>query len=367
MRFEELDTESEGEGEHDAGVQLSDHLHFTGTDLGAARPRRVYEDRAEAAGDQDAAPAAAAAASHAQDLQLAMRDKEEVLVQRAMERIRRAQALGQANVKLPVQERDALERKIQSDRARGRKPLLALGGGKKRASPEARRTSSSKSSLALAKTSKNKSSQSSLGRAEDGPANAPGMVYHKPDGQPVFAPIGYYPPGSSSSAARGQQPRMLPDDPNWRPRPRSTSSAAGPYGYPPAADMHGYPYPPPPPHLAQYMHGPPPPQQPPPSGSRRNITYPEYQGARPSHPGASSSDPALRRPRRGPPSSDSEGEDSSQASSGSGQSSGSEDTEGVVLDVVPVNSRREYKVVPAPRSGPGGSSSGAAKKGKKRR
>ncbi|KAL8918495.1 MAG: hypothetical protein Q9208_007302 [Pyrenodesmia sp. 3 TL-2023] len=51
-------------------------------------------------------------------MQVALRNKEDLLVQQALERIRRAQVLGKRNVKLTQPEIDALERKRRQDEAR---------------------------------------------------------------------------------------------------------------------------------------------------------------------------------------------------------------------------------------------------------
>src|SRR5207302_136177 len=93
------------------------------------------------------------------------------------------------------------------------------------------------------------------------PVGPPGFVVPGPDGQPIYAPIGYYPsqvgsrPGSGSGSqsfansaspqkqSRGQpkrqfsgsesqqpysspraSPRPMPDDPSWQPRARSSSN-----------------------------------------------------------------------------------------------------------------------------------------------
>ena len=58
------------------------------------------------------------------DMQVAIRDKERILVSRAMTRIRRAQELGRDNVKLSQAESEALERKMAKDRAKGRKAIV---------------------------------------------------------------------------------------------------------------------------------------------------------------------------------------------------------------------------------------------------
>ena len=115
LRFEEIDSGSDdGQGVNLEGPFTSDELTFTGADLGAhmrSRQREVYEY------DSDTSDEAHRVFSGTTGgmMQLALKDKEELLVQKALERIRRAQALGRTNVKLSQPELDALERKTKID------------------------------------------------------------------------------------------------------------------------------------------------------------------------------------------------------------------------------------------------------------
>ncbi|KAL8969902.1 MAG: hypothetical protein Q9183_001772 [Haloplaca sp. 2 TL-2023] len=229
-------------------------------------------------------------------MQLALRNKEDLLVEQALERIRRAQMLGKQNVKLSKPEIGALERKRRQDEAK----RARLGSELKQAD----RRRSSGQLKAVAKEAKSSKRQSGgpgmvLDRAypSDGrKATPPGFIAPRPDGRPIHPPIGYhtvssnresrsgsrsgssaslqqttpplpsnqywspqprYPPeasyGPPSPAARNSPvPRRLPDDPHWDPRPRSSSSN---HPYPQEA-QYSQPYPSPPfPSSSQYSQG----------------------------------------------------------------------------------------------------------------
>lgn len=204
-------------------------------------------------------------------MQLALRDKEELLVQKALERIRRAQALGKTNVKLSQPELDALERKRRKDQS-----TRKTSGTHSRLS-DRRRSSLTASPASRQHRPGNPNRKSSSPRNDRGDApstdNAaapPGLLLRAHDG-PSYAPLGYYPSASpltqgsrlqstslssprqqhitsdspqhikvrdkhkrnSSGVAPAQRSlplevsdplRRLPDDPGWSPRPRSASS-----------------------------------------------------------------------------------------------------------------------------------------------
>ena len=335
-RFEELDS-----GSDDAqGVGLGfagDELHFTGADIGRGshdmKDFRYSDDSGDSdsgVGDDEHSGAT---------MQLALRDKEEVLVQRAMERIRRAQLLGKTNVKLTPPERDALARRMQKDQAKSTRPVsrTKVSGGRR----DSGRSSSSQSGVApIAGRRKSRSSLTNRNEREVGSSGqpiAPGFVVAGPDGRPVYAPIGYYPPSpgspygsssqpssrtgsshslqhtpplpqsqfrgtpsqryfsvpeqqfQSSAMARGPpSPRPMPDELDWQPRPRSSSNLP----YPP--DQYRYQY-------AGYPRTVPqlPPQY---TQGRRHISGPAGVGYPNTRTGpftarsyASSSDPSLLR------------------------------------------------------------------------
>ena len=302
-RFEELESDSDDQGVDLDHVYKSDEFHFNG---GGAGPRRRYKRPSGYDGySEDSEPDDDV--DDGEDSQLALREKEETLVARAMERIRRAQALGKTNVKLTAAESDALERKMAKDRAKGRKPVVATRkvSGSPRNAPRTE----------LVPTNKRKSSKNPL---QPSPDTGPPEEYYVPSSSrpssrsgssqnlPLQAltrnpkrfvsdPEQPYRPSSTSNTTR----RPLPDDPNWQPRPRSSSSANPPY--PLTAEEYGnHPVPSVPPQYA--------------STSRRNVSgpaefrYPDLLSGRqfpihmPSVRGyaPSSSDPSLPRRREVP-------------------------------------------------------------------
>ena len=203
-------------------------------------------------------------------MQLALRDKEELLVEKALERIRRAQMLGKTNVKLTQPELDALERKRRKDEAKRKTSASNLKNNDRRRS-SGQSTSVPKEQKSIRRKSKGLFSaydaENSSGSRR---ATPPGMLVPGPKGVPVYSPLGFYPPpaapkgssprtGSRStsshslaqvmpSPSRNQQQRhpsgseqhkprsaprspamssrSLPDDPNWIPRTRSSSTAS---------------------------------------------------------------------------------------------------------------------------------------------
>ncbi|MCJ1295775.1 hypothetical protein MMC34_007339 [Xylographa carneopallida] len=335
-RFEEVDSDSDdGQGVHLDRSFAGDDLHFTGADLGQGfsnRGRLGPSDGSEHSEDDVDYDLGNGSA-----MQVALRDKEEVLVQRAKERIRRAQAMGKVSVKLPPSELDALERQLASEQAKGKRPTLKTkSSGERRASGRA-----SSSQNVVTSTVARRKSRSSLAIANDRAASdpaqtsqiaAPGFLVAGPDGRPIYTPFGYYPPspvspyGPSSrpnsrtgsthslqhtpplpqSQSRSQQkryfsvpeqrpqgssgsrgtssPRPMPDDPDWQPRARSTSNLPYP------SDLYQYPaYSQTIPQMpVQYPQG------------RRNVSgpevgYPNYRGAQAARPYAATSDPSLLR------------------------------------------------------------------------
>ncbi|KAI4201084.1 MAG: hypothetical protein LQ350_003513 [Teloschistes chrysophthalmus] len=221
-------------------------------------------------------------------LQVALRKKEDLLLEQALERIRRAQMMGKQNVKLSKPELRALEQKRKTDEFKRARPTQG--------STQADRRRSSGQLKATAKDSKPVKRKSvGIGppseRTQDmdrRTSTPPGIIVPGPDGRPMHAPIGYYPfssnvassnrdsrsgsrSGSSANLQHSSPPlpsdqywspqprysqhadyappsprsrnspvlRRLPDDPNWNPRPRSSSSNQP---YPPDSYYH-QPYP----------------------------------------------------------------------------------------------------------------------------
>ena len=293
-------------------------------------------------------------------MQIALRDKEELLVQKALERIRRAQMLGRTNVKLTQPELDALERKRRKDEAESARKKLEMRNVD-------RRRSSGRSRDASREQKSSRTKSKGYFPAYDGESSSssrrgtpPGILFPGPAGLPAYSPLGYYPAtttsqgGSSRSGSRSasshslaqtsphlprahrqryspgpdsaqpspvphspQSSRRLPDDPNWIPRPRSASSVSG-QPYPP--DQYQA-YSPPLPQIShQYSQG------------RRVVSSPQPDAQYPrirGEPQARSSDPSsLRREhsRRSTPERDENEE---------GSASDDDDGDGVQVDVIP--------------------------------
>ena len=380
LRFEEIDSDSDdGQGVNVESSFASDELRFTGADLGAhmrTRQRQVYEDDSDTSDENYPVVSETSGGT----MQLALKDKEDLLVQKALERIRRAQALGKTNVKLSQPELDALERKRRRDQSKRRTSGVNLRLADKR-------QSSGTSSPALREQkSGNEVRKSSLPRHDRGDALSakytaapPGLLL---PGQDVLshAPFGYYPsadfsedprPNSSSrispplrrkapnvphytkprdktkrnssgiGSARQSPPsdmsdpsRRLPDDPSWSPRPRSASSY-----HPYVTDPYQY-----------QQYSPSVPQMPPQHTQNRRIVsgppdvlYPDVQrrAAYPAQqPYAASSEPSLlHREYRGG--------QQAEAMESDYESGDSED-DGVQVDVVPYG--RGYGVRVEPQS-----------------
>ncbi|TVY35217.1 Prenylated Rab acceptor [Lachnellula subtilissima] len=329
VRVEELDsddTDTQGVGLNFEKKRFaSDPLHFTGIDLSSSsRARRSYTyDTEESSSDSGISEVEGTDA-----LQIALRDKEEALVQSALARIRRAQEKGKREVKLNQDELDALEKRRKRMQAaattRNRKGSGSSGGS---GSEKRRRSDRDRNliTVPIAQPSSRKGKSKRLEEIQPHPpaaTNPPGMLFAGPDGL-TYAPIGQYPPQgtrnsptrqrpASSGHSRGEPPpqlgyptgpfnrhysdgmrptsssssssrRPLPDEQSWLPahsRRSSVSSQSSVY-------------------QTSSVQLPPIPQQ----YSRHNVSGPEiaYSSLRRSPPeskypaAARASDPALRR------------------------------------------------------------------------
>lgn len=210
-RVEELDsddTDTQGVGLNFEKKRFaSDPLQFTGIDLAStSRARRSYaydsddsEDDSEEL-DEDESTSA---------LQIALRDKEEALVQSALARIRRAQEKGKREVKLNPEELDALEKR----RKRMQSAVTSKdrkGSGSSSGSERRRRSVQDLITVAIGEPKSRKKGKSK--RSEDvspyPPAAAapPGMLVQGADGV-TYAPLGYYPQQAGPSRNSPTRPR----------------------------------------------------------------------------------------------------------------------------------------------------------------
>ena len=261
-------------------------------------------------------------------MQIALRDKEELLVQKALDRIRRAQMLGRTNVKLTQPEIDALECNRRKD------VVKSAPQEPQRENTDRRRSSGQSRDASREQRSGKRKSKGSFPVYQHGEslpgsrrATPPGTLVSGSASVPVYSPLGYYPPtttspGSSSHSgsrsanshsltqsspplprphkqrySSGPDPaqptpaprsppssRRLPDDPNWIPRPRSSSSVSSQ----PYSPDHYLAYSPPLPQIMhQYSHG------------RRVVSSPQPEAEYPrirGEPPVRSADPSsLRR------------------------------------------------------------------------
>ncbi|CAD6575640.1 MAG: hypothetical protein ASARMPRED_007411 [Alectoria sarmentosa] len=358
QRFEEINSdEDDGQGVGLDGAFVSDELQFTGANMGRrSRRRQMFDDRtsSESSGDDHGLDDGVGGT-----MQIALRDKEELLVQKALERIRRAQMLGRTNVKLTQREIDALERKRRNNEAeRARKKPDIKKADRRRSSGQSR--DASREQKSRRKSKGYFPLYDGEGPSSSRRATPPGILVPGPAGVPAYSPMGYYPPitapqgGSSRSGSRSasshslaqaspplprahkqryslgpdlaqplpaprspQSSRRLPDDPNWLPRPRSSSSISS-QPYPP--DQYQAYSPPLPQIPHQYSQG-----RRVVSSPQSDLQYPRIRG----EPQARSSEPSsLHREHS---------RQSSPERSESEEETASDDDEGdgVQVDVVP--------------------------------
>lgn len=331
---------------------MSDELHFTGADLNRRSRRRKEYEYSESSGSSDNDDEDGSDDRAGGTMQVALRDKEELLVQKALERIRRAQELGKTNVKLSRPEVDALERKRQTDagiRTQSRPDLRT--SDRRRSSGQSSSTSKNPQSHKNNKGKRHLDDESSSSSRR---ATPPGILVAGPSGIPSYQPFGYYPAptaaapkgrtsGSGSRSTSTHNPdqispplprsqnqryfsgpslpssRSLPDDPNWIPRPRSSSSSMSNSPYP--SDPYQY-----------QAYSPALPQIPPQytQSSRRIVSNPQPEPYYPRLRGeaqARSSEPSLLRREYS-------GQETPEESS-SEESEEDEEDDGVQVDVVP--------------------------------
>ena len=213
-RFEELDDMDYdyyyGAGLDDRGLApkrfASDELRFTGIDLTPANSRARMR-RLKTAYDEDTdpdyeEPDDGRGPSHSPlGMQLMLRDKEDILVERALERIARARALGKTNVKLSQAEIDALERAEQKNQPPEPPPVPKPVPKSKKAvqtRPKAQERKKSKGEKSSSNSPKVKAieaarSETSRGRSSTGSREGALVPY------PILPEEDYSPPGRYDS------------------------------------------------------------------------------------------------------------------------------------------------------------------------
>lgn len=161
--------------------------------------------------------------------QIALRDKEEALVQSALARIRRAQERGKREVKLNPDELAALEKRrkrMQSAATSKPKKGSASSGG----SGSERRRRSDRALITVPIVSPEPRRQSDRHR-DHSPSRTssggPGMVVEGADGVFSYAPIGHYPPAARSSPTRPRSSTSLSQQPRHAPPPHLSDHPQG--------------------------------------------------------------------------------------------------------------------------------------------
>ena len=286
-RFEELDSEEEdGQGvilDPRAQGFVSDELYFDGYDVGQGRPsRRALYDQAhyDEGFDSDE--------MEYRDQRMiayhASVEKEEALIQTALERIARARSKGKTNVNLSQEEMEALERR----RGQQPEPPAPLASppatpAKPAAKGKVGSRSNSSTNLASQKTRTKRGSTGLFGGSSS-PAKSnskakvnrkpsaeqaipyptgqgpPGIMVPGPNGRPVYAPIEYYGP-PSPELVRAQSGGSRP---NSKPGSRSASKHRRRESTPPDRAEAYAQYPP-------RYYPPPPGMRPESSGSNRSL------------------------------------------------------------------------------------------------
>ncbi|KAJ5834317.1 hypothetical protein N7447_000343 [Penicillium robsamsonii] len=179
-------------------------------------------------------------------IQLAMRDKEDQLVDTALERIRRAQVLGKKNVRLSKQELDALERKRQQTHGSSGSRRSSVNSIKGTSRPSSRRSVVAPEPGAYSTFAPDAHSTWARGTAGSRPSSSSSARPRTPTTQSLrpqqsnspLRPTYPYTPERFAPTARPQSmpqppvfPRPLPDDPQWAPSYYNTMQMS-PYGEP---------------------------------------------------------------------------------------------------------------------------------------
>ncbi|KAJ5130138.1 uncharacterized protein N7515_006177 [Penicillium bovifimosum] len=257
-RVEEVDSDEDGYGRD----LIRGGRYTRGLDYEGRGPRRRPAEYVDLSDDSESADGGdfdlydQGDSTVAYAMQLAMRDKEDQLVDQALERIRRAQMLGKKNVRLSKRELDALERKRQQvDNLGGtRRPKQGANPPKASSRPSSRRSAAGfppEQSAAYppfapdpfstwARGSAGGPGRPSSSSSATGRPRTPTTQSLRPQqsNSPLRPPYPQYPPERFAPNGRPQtlqQPPMyqrpLPDDPQWAPSYYNQMQMS-PYGEP---------------------------------------------------------------------------------------------------------------------------------------
>ncbi|KAG9828685.1 hypothetical protein KCU68_g14022, partial [Aureobasidium melanogenum] len=197
-----------------------DDLLFTGYDLGSAWGERraddtSYERRPQRPQDDD----------YYHDNALTRSPREDILVQSAKEKLRRARVKGKTNVSLSVEEMAALER--SSTQSRDTSEPSTPSKNKTRGSRSSSTTSLTstrprRTSIGLFGSTSPSHSRSRTPKTSRKPSNEqqpvarapsstpPAFMIRGPDGVPMYAPTDYYPSGSSRRPSSNSTRNVTP-------------------------------------------------------------------------------------------------------------------------------------------------------------
>jgi PRA1 family protein 1 len=182
---EEVDSDDSDTHHGGSSRFISDPLHFTGIDLGEgqARQRRSFVPPPSTEGDSTSEEESEDESDAGADngAQIAMRDKEEALVESALARIQRAQAKGKDEVKLTREELGALERRRERQQEEEKR----------------RRRREREQRFAIPLSQLAPTSRKKVGSGDDGRRRSnPGTSDEAVDRQ-GYPPIGFFPPPNS--------------------------------------------------------------------------------------------------------------------------------------------------------------------------
>ncbi|OIW34418.1 hypothetical protein CONLIGDRAFT_675399 [Coniochaeta ligniaria NRRL 30616] len=207
----------------------------------------------------------------------ALSEREEAVVESALERIRRAQAKGKKDVRLTQEELAALERRRERIRAQ----------------EETRRKRKEKEqrfAVPLSHLEPTVRKRRSMVADEPTSQRAVSGSFPEEPGRPVYPPMGYFPPPLASARSRPRSGTASSQRPPSRDPTAERSRGNSPFRY--TYVQHGYP-----PSASRHVSDTVPR---PPSGSSRQDSWPGTYGQAPPASISAPSIPALRQPSADP-------------------------------------------------------------------